>query len=203
MHTAAVWLLDCRRFSDQALEPFAAWLGPSEQQRLARFGRRLRRRQFLAGRVLLRRALAPVLGIPAASVSLVERRDNAPLLDLPDSTEVGFSVSHSGHWVACAVSATTKLGLDVELPDGRRDIGALAAQAFDPGQQAWLASLPPQEGTRAFYRMWSAAEARFKLQAEVAQEIELQHAELSIVLCSASRLVRPPLLQAAELGSPG
>lgn len=201
-HAAAVWLVDCRRISDTELAPFGAWLGPSEQQRLARFVRDERRRQFIAGRALLRQSLAPLLGIAAADVPLVERPGQAPMLDLPGSEQVGFSLSHSGGWVGCAVSATTRLGFDLELVDPSRNIGELASQAFDLDTQAWLAARPEASRLRDFYRLWSAAEARFKLHAPVATEIAFPHPALSMVLCAAQVFERPPELKAAML-APG
>jgi 4'-phosphopantetheinyl transferase len=198
-HTATVWLLDCRGLGDEELAPFAAWLGPSEAQRLTRFVRAGRRRQFVAGRALLRQSLGQLLGMAPVDVRLVERPGNAPLLDLPGSAEVGFSLSHSGHWVSCAVSATSRLGLDVELIDASRNIDELAAQAFDAEQQAWLDDRPASHRLRNFYQLWSAAEARFKLGPPVAHESQLQHPELSIVVCSARPLAHEPELKLTML----
>ena len=121
------------------------------------------------------------------------------MLDLPGCADVGFSLSHSGHWVACAVSATTRLGLDVELIDASRNIDELAAQAFDAERQAWLAARPASDRPRDFYRMWSAAEARFKLGAPVAHESYLPHPELSIVLCGAQPLAHEPAQEFTKL----
>jgi 4'-phosphopantetheinyl transferase len=192
-------LLDCRHLTDQALAPFTCWLGASETERLARFVRRERRRQFVAGRALLRQSLAQLLGLEPHEVKLLERAGNAPLLDMHGCEAVGFSVSHSGDWVACALSATSRLGLDVELLDPSRNIDALAAQAFDAGQQAWLAARPPGSRMRDFFQLWSAAEARFKLGAPPADEITFAHPELSIVLCSERHLARPPQLKTVTL----
>lgn len=200
-HTATVWLLDCRDIGDEELAPFAGWLGPSEVQRLERFVRAGRRRQFVAGRALLRKTLGQLLDMAPADVRLAERAGNAPLLDLPGTADVGFSLSHSGDWVACAVSATARLGLDVERLDATRNIDELAAQAFDAEQQAWLAGRPAAERLHDFYQLWSAAEARFKLGAPVAHELHLSHPELSIVLCSARRLVPEPEVKIATLSA--
>jgi 4'-phosphopantetheinyl transferase len=196
---AALRLLDCRHVTDEALAPFACWLGDSETERLARFVRRERRRQFVAGRALLRQLLAQLLDLEPPEVKLLERAGNAPLLDMHGCASVGFSVSHSGHWVACAVSATSRLGLDVELLDPSRNIDELAAQAFDAGQQAWLASRPPGSRMRDFFQLWSSTEARYKLGARPVDEITLAHPELSIVLCSEKHLAQPPQLQTATL----
>lgn len=196
---AAVWLVDGRDIGDDALAQFIAWLSPGEAQRYRQFVRPLRQRQFLIGRVLLRQALGKLLGAPAASVKLIEQPGNAPQLDWPDRSGVGFSLSHSGPWVACAVSAETRLGLDIEVIDPARDLPALAEQAFDPDQNAWLNARPDASRVSDFYRLWSAKEARFKLNAPSAQCIALSHPQLSAVLCSAHSLSHVPLLAPVSL----
>jgi 4'-phosphopantetheinyl transferase len=198
-HTATVWLLNCQAIGDEELAPFVAWLGLSEVQRLTRFVRAGRRQQFLAGRALLRQLLGELLGMQPAAVPLVERPGNVPLLDLPESAEVGFSLSHSGHWVACAVSATSRLGLDVERMDESRDIEALGAHIFDAEHQIWLAGRAAAHRLQDFYELWSATEARFKLGAPIAHEAYLSHPELSVVLCSAQPLAAEPELKLTVL----
>lgn len=143
----------------------------------------MRRRRFVAGRGLLREALAPLLRLARADISLVERHGAAPLLDLPGRTLPYFSIAHSGSWLACAVSVHVAVGLDIERLDAARDVAALAAQVFDAQQQAMLARLAPEPRLRQFYHMWSTAEAQFKLGTVCAQTTVLAHPALAIVLC--------------------
>jgi 4'-phosphopantetheinyl transferase len=147
----------------------------------------------------VRQALGQLLGVPAQCLTVIERTGQAPLLDLPGSVIPGFSISHTGNWVACAVSASTKLGLDIECIDATRDIPALAAQAFDADQRAWLAARPESTRMRDFYQMWSQAEARIKLGGHAAYEAALFHPEFAAALCSAHPLAEPPGLQLATL----
>jgi 4'-phosphopantetheinyl transferase len=203
---ASVWLLDCSKLDAAGLAPFEAWLGESERARLLRFVRPERRRQFVAGRALLRQLLAPAMQLAPAQVALIERAGNAPLLSLgvghiPPHPQF-FSLSHSGPWVACAFSTSTSLGLDIERLDASRDFAALAAHAFDQPRQAWLAAQPAFERMSAFYRLWCGAEARFKLGQAAAAEVHLPHAELAITLCTAATLTSPPQLRLASLGTP-
>lgn len=190
---ATVWLADsCAQAG--SLADYRGWLSPSEARRYAGFTRAQRRLQFLVGRGLLRRALAEVCDCPTAAIVLDERPGQAPGLLSPQAGEVGFSLSHSGRWVACAVSEGARLGLDIEVRDPSRDIGALAAQAFAPAQQAWLAARPAEVRVDAFYRMWAGQEALIKLDAACAQAFELEHPVLAVVLCSARALDGPPAL---------
>jgi 4'-phosphopantetheinyl transferase len=198
-HQAIVWLLDAGALAEETLASCSGWLDTSEHQRLARFIRPARRRQFLAGRALARQALGLVLGTRPEAVRLQDRPGCAPALVSPAAGTAGFSISHSGRWVACAVSASSKVGLDIELVDPGRDIDALAAQAFDERQQAWLAARPQDTRLRDFYSLWSAAEARFKLGMPAETTFDLSTPELSIVLCSDEVLSLAPAVEIRNL----
>ncbi|MGH8854715.1 MAG: 4'-phosphopantetheinyl transferase family protein, partial [Telluria sp.] len=78
-----LWLADLGALPDGALDRYEAWLDEGERQRCQRFVRAGRRRQFLAGRALLRRALATLLGGEPAAVRLEERPGQAPALVHP------------------------------------------------------------------------------------------------------------------------
>jgi 4'-phosphopantetheinyl transferase len=195
---AKVWLLDARTAADSAAV-FRSWLSLSEERRFLAFGRALRRNQFLMGRGLLRLALSELLGKPARGVVLEDVPGRAPRLVEPLAEEIGFSISHSGDWVACAVGAGTRLGLDLELRDASRDLQALAAHSFDAAAQAALAALPQAAQADAFYRMWSEQEARIKLNAPCAGAYEFEHPLLSIAACSSAELNAAPRLMAARL----
>jgi 4'-phosphopantetheinyl transferase len=196
-HRASVWLLDTATLADATLAARSGWLDETEHQRLARFVRPARRRQFLAGRLLARLALGQVLEREPQSIRLEDRPGLAPLLVSP-AAAAGFSISHSGRWVACAVSASAKVGLDIEVVDAARDIDALAAQAFDEDRRAWLAARPPETRLRDFYGLWSRAEAQFKLGMPAASAFDLSLPELSIFLCCERELGSVPLV---EIGS--
>ena len=197
--TAIVRLLDARTLDDGVLARCIGWLDESERLRLARFVRRERRNQFIAGRVLARRTLGAVLGVAPETVRLVERPDAAPALAEPDAGTAGFSISHSGAWIACAASATGRVGLDVEVVDPARDIDALAAHAFDASQQAWLAARPTATRLSDFYRAWSALEARFKLGTAAAATFDLSRPGLAIVVCCEHELAAPPVVESDRL----
>lgn len=190
---ASIWLLDSRSIDLAQSSQYETWLGGAEAARYARFVRPLRRRQFLLGRALLRTAMGEMLEVAPESIALEERAGQAPRLLAPAGGPY-FSISHSGHWVACALSGTTQVGLDIELRDPRRDVLALARQAFGADVAAELESMPLEARLAAFYQRWSEAEARYKLGLDAASCVTLAHAELSIVLCSAAPLAQTPAL---------
>jgi 4'-phosphopantetheinyl transferase len=194
-----VWLVDGRLVSDTVLARCASWFSAGEQQRYAAFQRPLRQRQFLIGRILLRQALASLLGTRPEELVLSERTGQAPLFERAGCEGMGYSISHSGPWIACAASTGSALGLDIEVLDPERDLHALAAQAFDPEELAWWKGRHGASQRRDFYELWCAKEARFKMPATQGNCIPLFHPELAIALCSAQTLRQMPALTLRSL----
>ncbi len=204
---ARVYLADSASVADAALVKGLAWLSAGEAARHRGFVRPHRQRQFLVGRTLLRMALAEVLGCSPESLLFEQLAGRAPRLLKPaapkDGAAPGFSISHSGQWVACAVSANTALGLDIEVPDPARDLEALAEHAFDDAARARWRAAAPEQRRALFYRLWSEQEARIKLGQSPGDPapscIVLPHAQLSVVLCSARPLVDVPSIEPVML----
>jgi len=205
MTKATLWMVDADAVTAADLQRYRSWLTPGEMARHQRFVRAQRQRQFVVGRVLLRMALAPLLGVLPQEIKLEEQVGKAPRLAAPvlKGAPPGFSLAHSGRWVACAVSAGTALGLDIEMKDATRDLGALAAQAFDSVEMSqWerLQGLPDPERVEGFYRLWSEKEARFKLGLNGGGHcLVLPHAELSMVLATDKPLDQAPVVEVVAL----
>lgn len=188
-----LWLFDAGGLSDAALDGHAAWLGEGERQRCARFVRAERRRQFIAGRALLRLALGRLLDTAPRGVVLRERPGKAPALEMPGAEGVGFSISHSGPWVACAASSVSRVGLDIERIDAGRDLLALAEQALGHEAVSELRALQGQARVDAFYRMWCLHEARFKLGSASAADYVFAQPGLALALSVARPLAPAPV----------
>jgi 4'-phosphopantetheinyl transferase len=202
---ASLWMVDADAVTDADLLRYRGWLSAGETARYQRFVRAQRQRQFVVGRVLLRMALGRLLNVAPQDVRLEEQVGKAPRLVAPvlKGSSPGFSIAHSGRWVACATSAQTALGLDIEMRDPGRDLAALAAQAFDVDEMAqWarIQKLPDDERVDGFYRLWSEKEARFKLSETASGHcVALPHPELSVVVCSELPLVRAPQIEIVTL----
>jgi 4'-phosphopantetheinyl transferase len=197
-------MVDADGVAEEALRRCQSWLSPGEEARYRRFVRVQRQRQFVIGRGLLRIALGRLLGVAPQEVQLEEQSGRAPRLAAPAARDglPGFSISHSGRWVACAVSAQSGLGLDIEMKEAARDLAVLAQQAFDASALArWetLQALPHAQRMDGFYTLWSEQEARFKLGlASGGHCVVLPHPELSVVLCSALPMA-PPRIEVVTL----
>lgn len=137
------------------------WLSQQEEARLSTMSAPRRRTQFIAGRWLARQCLAAQGGGRWQDYGLSAPDDGAPqLLAAPVSGAWYFSLSHSGDWLACAVSSLP-VGVDVECSDRARDFPALNEWMHEP--QA-LADMPadPREQQAWFYAQWTLKEAWLK-----------------------------------------
>lgn len=195
-----VWLADAAHLGEDALAACSGWLGADERQRLARFVRAERRIQFVGGRALLRRALGELLGVPPDAIRLQDRPGRGPALLHPAAPAVGFSISHSGNWIACAASTETMLGLDIERVDSGRDVLRLAEQAFGPEEAARLAACEAGKRIDVFYRMWCEHEARIKLALPIGKMYAFGRSGLSGALACATPLAADPVVELASFG---
>jgi 4'-phosphopantetheinyl transferase len=83
---------------------------------------------------------------------------------LPEIPEINVSLSHSSHWLACALSSTA-VGVDIEtFPEGSdalADVDQLA-RFFHPSERDWLAKRAAMGRRRAFCLLWTRKEAYLK-----------------------------------------
>lgn len=194
-----LWLADVNAWDQGAAARHAAWLGPGERARCARFVRAERRCQFIAGRTLLRLMLGRLLEVAPATIELAERPGQAPSLLSATNMPVGFSITHSGRWVACAASSASAVGLDIERVDNTRDVLALAEQAFGAAGVQALRACKPAVRNAVFYRMWCAHEAAIKLGTQSSILYSFEPPGLACILACAEPLATAPELQQIRL----
>lgn len=142
-----------------ALDPREARgeLLPAERPAVAR-AVESRRREFLAGRLAARRAMAE-LGLPAAAIPLGP--DRAPVW--PEGV-VG-SISHTGTaCLAVVARAGTLRSVGIDLETDEPLPPELEAAICRPEEIAWLAAQPPAERGRLAKLIFSAKEAAYKCQ---------------------------------------
>jgi phosphopantetheinyl transferase len=113
-----------------------------------------RRSEYLAGRALLRHALARHTGRDSASLSIRVTTDGKPeCVDGP-----AISLSHSGDLVCCAIGERGSVGIDVEAGPRGNPIAELAQRYFTPAEAQWVDVEPQQR----FRMLWVLKEAYLK-----------------------------------------
>jgi 4'-phosphopantetheinyl transferase len=172
-----VWLLDRRQISPAVLVAADARLAEAERVQQSHFNAS-RREQGVLGHVLLQYALAREIGCDPGAIRVSARAANRPRINAPGGELPRFSLSHSGPWVACAVHATTEIGLDVEIVNSTRDFIAISAWLFGPEEHDWLLRQPDRAG--AFYRLWTGKEALVKLSHQIGRPSALHELRFAI-----------------------
>jgi 4'-phosphopantetheinyl transferase len=160
---AVLWLHRIAPLAAEAERGLLDSLSPTERGRLERIGSARRRAEFLAGRLLLRRLLAATRGGALVDWVLAAPEDGPPLA--PADAGVHLALSHSGGWVAGAVSAQPA-GLDIEAPGRTRDVLALADAVCSTAERARLRALDGPARDAAFREVWTLKEAWLKRRGE-------------------------------------
>lgn len=112
------------------------------------------RKRYLAGRYLVRGALARWLDISPSSIPLELSLSGKPFLP---SMDLHFSISHTGKVVA-VVFSSLEAGIDLEQ-ERSVDMGALARRFFSPDEAMFLQK---SDSLADFFQLWCAREAAIK-----------------------------------------
>ena len=96
--------------------------------------------------------LSAAANIAPADIYFYRSQNGKPLCDLP----LHFNCSHSGDYVACAVSAR-EIGIDLERI---RPVHDRLLRTLTPEEAAWLRAQPEQN--TAFFRLWTMKESWLK-----------------------------------------
>lgn len=158
---AWLWIAECEALGEAEVKGFAL-LCDSERARHRRIRNRLRRRQFLLGRLMLREMLSRRFGEAIENWPLAEQPGQAPRLMRPLPSPAAFSIAHSHHRVACLVAMGHRAGCDIEFMGKIRDIQCITAFMF--GAEAALALTNKDKNTQQefFHRAWTRHEAALK-----------------------------------------
>jgi phosphopantetheine--protein transferase-like protein len=73
-----------------------------------------------------------------------------------------FNLSHSGDWLACAVTAGAPVGVDIEACKPKRDVMTLARRFFREEEVASLESCDSAGQRDQFYDFWTLKESAVK-----------------------------------------
>lgn len=128
-------------------DELVAALAPSERVTLATLRSAKRRRDWLAGRLAAKRAVADLLGAscapPPAGIVVTSDDASAPHVRAAGAPDLALSIAHSAGW-GCAVAGISsqcgRLGVDLELAAGL-DPESLWL-VFGAEERAWLAREP-------------------------------------------------------------
>lgn len=152
-------------FDKQSLE---SWLTESERFELTAWREAARTSQWLAGRWLAKRELAPLIDATPLEIDIASRdtfgRGTVPRVCVRGRTWPGsLSISHAGEHVAVAIDSRHghRIGIDVVVIQDRAawSDGALET-CFSDDEQAWIRT--GDNLARRAARLWAVKEATYK-----------------------------------------
>ena len=127
-----------------------------DRQRAARFRQPGDRHNFVLGRTVVHRLVRPEAAPLPYRFSLGPR--GKPFL--PDAA--AYNLSHSGRWIACAVSRCEPIGIDVETFARLSDYRDLVPAIMHPAERRCLEQAAPASRLALFKRCWTRKEAVLK-----------------------------------------
>jgi len=112
-----------------------------------------RHNRWLAGRMLLSRAISPL-------PEIVYGEQGKP--GFPGDFPFWFSLSHSGDHIALLVSDEGEVGCDIEVIRPRSNWRSLANAVFSQAEHREIEQEHPEQQLDAFWRIWTRKEAIIK-----------------------------------------
>lgn len=134
--------------------------GERERHDRLRPGSRL---EFLTAHALVRRALSNHVAVePSEWQFEVDEHGRPHVQDPPRGVEIDFNLSHTEGLVACAVTRSGVVGVDVECLDETRDVARIAPRVLAPVEQEWLEAQGVSERGLALLDFWTLKESHLK-----------------------------------------
>jgi 4'-phosphopantetheinyl transferase len=121
------------------------------------------RLEYLTAHALVRRALS--LYEPRPAHSWVFEADDAGrprLSNAPEDWGLDFNLSHTDGLVACAITRSGRVGIDVEALDHERDLDRVAKRVLGQRERSWWQGLAPEDRALGLLDLWTLKEAHFK-----------------------------------------
>ncbi|MBL8150806.1 MAG: 4'-phosphopantetheinyl transferase superfamily protein [Blastocatellia bacterium] len=151
-----IWILDFTLLKEEEMK---ALLSTEEVARAAAFYFERDRRRYACCRGFLRKILSIYIGKKAEEIEFLYGEYGKPfLLGQP----VEFNLSHSGNFLAFAITIGGKIGVDIELLREMSDIESIVKHYFAPQECQKFLSFSLEERMVAFFNCWTRKEAFIK-----------------------------------------
>jgi 4'-phosphopantetheinyl transferase len=147
--------------SNIPLSDYAALLSEDEKDRASRFHFEKDTRRFTVTRAAVRSILGGYTGSSGHELRFDYSHYGKPRL-VNATTDIRFSVSHSGEWALVAVALGHDVGVDLEQMRANVETGTLAERYFSERERVSLRELSNEERVQSFFRCWTCKEAFLK-----------------------------------------
>jgi 4'-phosphopantetheinyl transferase len=120
------------------------------------------KRGFIAGRWLLRSALAALTGAEPQSLELRAAAHGKLFLTGHERSGPCFNLTHSGDLAAVALVRDRRVGIDIEAARALTDRALLARRILGARERTWFETLPESAREAALLAAWTRKEAVLK-----------------------------------------
>ena len=160
---AHIWLVDLRRVPDARLDAYRALLSENERARLESYKNPKVQRSQLITRAAVRVCLSQYAESTPPEAWQFERSEAGKPRLVQSPLPLSFNLSHSGDWLAIAVTVTTPLGVDVQHKTTRPAHLELARRYFHPNEVKELEACADEAARlERFFYFWTLKEAYLK-----------------------------------------
>ncbi len=158
-----VWITTTEHLTEQLHRTCKTLLSNDEQVRLSKFVAEDAKLQFLIARSLVRTTLSRYSHRQPDEWEFVANSYGRPrLADGQSASPLHFNISHTTGMVACIVSSSEEIGVDVENIDREVNIQGLAKIIFSSAENLRFASAGENEQNELFFQHWTLKEAYIK-----------------------------------------
>jgi len=160
-----IWHVELAGVAPDLINRYRAIMSAEELQKNQRY--RFERSRFsdCVTRVLVREVLSNYADRAPESWSFYKGEHGKPEA-LNSPVPLRFNLSHSAYHIACAVTATYDVGLDIEYTGRKNDVLAIADRYFSAGEIEDLFALPIAQQRGRFFDYWTLKEAYMKASGE-------------------------------------
>lgn len=158
-----IWLVNLEQVPEARLEDYRALLSEDERDRLQNYKNPKVRLSQLITRAAVRVCLSQYAEDVTPEAWQFERNEAGKPQLVQAPRPLSFNLSHSGDWLAIAVTLTTPLGVDVQFKTTRPAHLELARRYFHPEEVRELEACQDEaERLERFFYFWTLKEAYFK-----------------------------------------
>ncbi len=133
----------------------------AELERANRFKFEKDRSLFVISRALLYHSMSHLTGIRNWRLRL-GRHGKPEIISAEGEPSVHFNLSHTAGLVACAISHSYAVGIDLEATDRNFDFSSIAERFFSQSERQYLRACAVTGRSEAFFRIWTVKESVMK-----------------------------------------
>jgi len=159
-----VFYRDTSALNEAAVALAGRYLSIEERSRRAGLHFEEDRRDFTIAHDLLRRALSRYADVPPTDWQFVSNDYGKPSIGNASAQlrTLSFSLSYTRGCAACAITASTLVGIDVESIDCSREYQCVADRFFSKEEASWLRRCSGDLYSTRFTELWTLKEAFLK-----------------------------------------